>query len=175
MNVADTLIWLLNFPASHAYAMVFIAGFSILGLFAASSRGAIPGAALRIVRESEGLAADEPRRTESLLGRARRLLFRVLAFVMLANLVIGILSLTGVPLTRAYIHEHGIPTTATMDGDWVTFSTTAGVEYTLESNFFSPAVYPDRDVYLPSGEPVVVRYLPDHPQAFVIDSAQTPR
>lgn len=175
MNVADTLIWLLNFPASHAYAMVFIAGFSILGLFAASSRGAIPGAALRIVRESEGLVADEPRRSESILGRARRLVFRVLAIVMLVNLVVGILSLTGVPLTRAYIHENGIPTTATLDGDWVTFSTTAGVEYTLESNFFSPAVYPDRDAYFPSGDPVVVRYLPDHPQAFVIDSTQTPR
>ena len=31
MNVLDTLIWLINFPASHGYAMVFIAGFSILG------------------------------------------------------------------------------------------------------------------------------------------------
>ncbi len=57
----------------------------------------------------------------------------------------------------------------------MTFTTAEGVEYTLESNFFTPAVYPDRDVYLTSGEPVVVRYLPSHPQAFVIDSDQTPR
>jgi len=109
------------------------------------------------------------------LDTVRRVVFRILAFVMLGCLVIGILSRTGVPVTRAYIYDNGRPTTATIDGDWVTFTTAEGVEYTLESNFFTPAVYPDRDAYLPSGAPVVVRYLPSHPQAFVIDSTQTPR
>lgn len=175
MNILDTLIWLIDFPASHGYAMVFIAGFSILGLFAMSAGDAAPGASLRRVREREGLLHGHIATRGRAVGAVRRLVFRVLAVVMLANLVIGILSLTGVPITRAYIHEHGQPTTGTVDGDWVTFTTPSGVEYTIESNFFTPAVYPDRDAYLPSGEPVVVRYLPGHPQAFVIDSSQGPR
>ncbi|MBO0981095.1 hypothetical protein [Microbacterium sp. SD291] len=175
MNPLDTLIWLVNFPASRGYAMVFIAGFSILGLFAMSLSGATPDAALRRIREREGLLRpeDAPR---GVIGRSvLRYVFRVLAVLMLANLAIGILSLTGVPVTRAYIHEHGQPTTATRDGDWVTFTTSTGVEYTLESDFFTPAVYPDRDAFISSGDQVVVRYLPGHPQAFVIDSTQTPR
>ena len=175
MNILDTLIWLINFPAAHGYAMVFIAGFSILGLFAMSASGSAPGVSIRRVREREGLLHGEAATRGQEVGTARRIVFRILAFVMLANLVIGILSLTGVPITRAYIHEHGQPTTGTVDGDWVTFTTSSGVEYTIESNFFTPAVYPDRDAYLPSGEPVVIRYLPGHPQAFVIDSSQGPR
>lgn len=175
MNPMDTLIWLLNFPAAHGYAMVFIAGFSILGLCAMSVRGAVPGGALRAIREREGLLRPEDRPRGQVTGRIIRVVFRILALVMLGSLVIGILSLTGVPVTRAYIYDNGRPTTATMDGDWVTFTTADGVEYTLESNFFTPAVYPDRDSSLPGGEPVVVRYLPSHPQAFVIDSTQTPR
>lgn len=175
MNVLDTLIWLVNFPAAHGYAMVFIAGFSILGLFAMSASGATPDAALRRIREREGLLPVGESTRRPIGGTVRRVGFRILAFVMLANLVIGILSLTGVPLTRAYIHEHGQPTTGTLDGDWVMFTTSTGVTYTVESNFFTPAVYPDRDAYLPSDQPVVVRYLPGHPQAFVIDSSQGPR
>lgn len=174
MNILDTLIWLINFPASHGYAMVFISAFSLFGLFAMSVPGTAPGGALRRIREREGLLRSEDVPRGRLPGGLVRVVFRILAFVMLANLVIGILSLTGVPITRAYIHEHGQPTTATRDGDWITFTTTTGVEYTLESNFFTPAVYPDRDAFL-SGEQVVVRYLPGHPQAFVIDSAQTPQ
>lgn len=174
MNVLDTLIWLLNFPAAHGYAMVFIAGFSLFGLFALSASGATPGSALRRVREREGLLRPEDAKRGRWGGRLRRIVFRVLTVVMLANLVIGILSLTGVPVTRAYIYEHGQPTTGTRDGDWITFSTASGVEYTVESNFFTPAVYPDRDAYV-SGDQVVVRYLPSHPQAYVIDSSQGPR
>lgn len=174
MNPLDTLFWLLNFPASHAYAMVFIAGFSILGLFAISAKRTSPGAALRRVREREGLLPEGGATRRDIAGTTVRVLFRILAFVMLANLVIGILSLTGVPVTRAYIYDNGRPTVGTLDGDWVTFTTGDGVEYTLESNFFSPAVFPDRDAYIPGGQGVVVRYLPSHPQAFVIDSSQLP-
>ncbi len=174
MNALDTLIWLVNFPASHGYAMVFIAGFSILGLFAMSASGAAPASSLRRIREREGLLHDTSAPRGRVSGRIVRLVFRILAVLMLANLVIGILSLTGVPVTRAYIYEHGQPTTATLDGDWVTFTTAEGTEFTLESNFFTPAVYPDRDAFLSSGQ-VVVRYLPAHPQAFVIDSSQGPR
>lgn len=175
MNPMDTLIWLVNFPASHGYVMVFIAGFSLLGLFALSARGAVPGGALRSIREREGLLPRGDRPRGQVSGRVVRLIARLLAFLMLGALVIGILSLVGVPVTRAYIYDNGRPTSATLDGDWVTFTTAEGVEYTLESNFFTPAVYPDRDAYIPSGELIVVRYLASHPQAFVIDSDQTPR
>ncbi|PRB65451.1 MULTISPECIES: hypothetical protein [unclassified Microbacterium] len=175
MNPMDTLVWLVNFPASHGYAMVFIAGFSTLGLFALSARGAVPGEALRSIREREGLLHPTEHPRGRVWAGVVRIGARVLALVMVGSLVIGILSLTGVPVTRAYIYDNGRPTTGTLEGDWVTFTTAEGVEYTLESNFFTPAVYPDRDVYLTSGEPVVVRYLPSHPQAFVIDSDQTPR
>lgn len=175
MNPMDTIVWLLNFPAAHGYAMVFIAGFSLLGLFALSSRGAAPKSALRRIREREGLVAAAEGPYRDVPARLTRVLFRVLAVAMLGSLVIGILSLTGVPVTRAYIYDRGQPTTGTLDGDWVTFTTAEGVEYTMENPFFTPAVYPDRDAFLNSGAPVVVRYLPDHPQAFVIDSSQTPR
>lgn len=174
MNPLDTLMWLVNFPAAHGYAMVFIAAFSILGLFAMSARGVTASGSLRAVREREGLVPAGTRSRGSIGGAAVRVLFRVLAFVMLGSLIIGILSLTGVPVTRAYIFENGRPTTGTVDGDWVTFTAADGTEYTLESDFFTPAVYPDRDAWLPSGAPVVVRYLPAHPQAFVIDSSQIP-
>ncbi len=175
MNLLDTLIWLINFPASRGYAMVFIAGFSILGLFAMSATGSAPGVTLRSIREREGVLRTQAAPRGQVRQRIVRIGFRILAFVMLANLVIGILSLTGVAVTRAYIHEHGTSTTARMDGDWVTFTTAEGVEYTLESNFFTPAVYPDRDAYLRTDEALVVRYLPDHPQAFVIESTPRPR
>lgn len=176
MNPMDTVIWLLNFPAAHGYAVVFIAGFSILGLFMISARGiGGSGSALGRIREREGLLKAGQSARGRIGGRITRIVFRVLAFLMLGSLVIGILSLTGVPVTRGYIYDNGRPTTASRDGDWVTFTTADGVEYTLESNFFTPAVYPDRDADIPTGQQVVVRYLPGHPQAFVIDSSQTPR
>lgn len=176
MNIMDTLIWLVNFPVSHAYAMVFIAGFSLMGLAAMSFRG-VGGTSSRLtaVREREGLPED--RRSGGLrlvVARVQRFGVRILALVMLSGLVLGILALTGVPVTQAYIRDHGVPTTGTVDGSWVTFSTPGGETYTIESNFFSPALYPDRNAWLPSDAPVVVRYLPTHPQAFVIDTAQLP-
>ena len=174
MTVLDTLMWLVNFPASNAYAVVFIAAFSFFGLLGLASRTRAPGAALRRVRESEGLLPDADRARVDVLGGARRVLAGVLAAVMVGALAVAILSLVGVPVTRAYIHEHGRPTTGTIDGDWVSFTTSDGTAYTLENDFFSPAVYPDREAFLPSGQPVVVRYLLDHPQAFVIDSSQLP-
>lgn len=176
MNPLDTLFWLLNFPASHGYPMVFIAGFSLLGLIVLSVRGAGGGGgALHRIREREGLVKPGQRAGGSVGGRVLRIGYRLLAILMLGSLVIGILSLIGVPVTRGYIYDNGRPTTASRDGDWITFTTADGVEYTLESSFFTPAVYPDRDIDTPAGQPLVVRYLPGHPQAFVIDSSQTPR
>ncbi len=169
----DTLIWLVNFPVSHGYAMVFIAGFSLMGLFALSFRGVGTASKLSRVRAAESLPETDPgRQTRNILARIQRFGFRILTVVMLAGLVLGILGLTGVPVTAAYIHENGQPALATMDGDWVTFTTSTGAAYTLESNFFSPAFYPDRDAWISSETEFVVRYLPGHPQAFVIDTTQ---
>ncbi|GAB3633606.1 hypothetical protein GCM10027421_29590 [Microbacterium shaanxiense] len=177
MNPMDTLIWLLNFPVGHAYPTVFIAGFSLMGLGVLSFRG-VGGAnpKLTAMREREGLPeARSAGGVGHLAARVQRFGFRILAVVMVSGLVMGILALTGVPLTRAYIHENGVPTTGSMDGDWVTFSTAGGQTFTIESNFFSPAVYPDTGAWVSSDAPVVVRYLPSHPQAFVIDTTQLPQ
>lgn len=176
MNILDTLIWLINFPVRHGYAMAFIAGFSLMGLVVLAFRR-VGGTDSRLsaVRESEGL--PETRRTGGarvVAAHVQRLVFRILAVLMLAGLALGILGLTGAPVTSAYIHTHGVTTTGTADGDWVTFSTPGGETYTLESSFFTPASYPDRLSWMDSDAPVVVRYLPSHPQAFVVDTTQLP-
>lgn len=176
MNILDTFVWLVNFPVSHGYAMVFIAGFSLMGIGVMAFRS-VGGRDSRLaqVREREGLPEARSSGGGRLLAaRAQRIVFRVLLVVMGAGLVLGILGLTGVPVTHGYIHANGIPTTATLDGDWITFATADGTEYTLENDFFSPAQYPDRDAWLPSDGPLVVRYLPSHPQAFVVDTTQLP-
>ncbi|GAB3598941.1 hypothetical protein [Microbacterium tumbae] len=173
MDIMDTVVWLVNFPVAHGYAMVFIAGFSLMGLLTLSFRGVGSSSRLSAVREREGLPeADAGHARRSVIAHIQRFGFRVLAVVMLAGLVLGILGLTGVPVTAGYIHANGQPAIATMDGDWVTFTTSTGKTYTVESNFFTPALYPDRDAWVPSGTELVVRYLPDHPQAFVIDTTQ---
>lgn len=172
----DTLIWLVDFPLRHGYPMIFIAGFSLMGLVVFAFRG-VGGANARLqaVRDREGLPETRPSGgVRMLAARVQRIVFRILLVVMASGLVLGILGLTGVPVTHGYIHDRGIPTTGTMDGDWVTFSTPDGTTYTIESNFFTPAMYPDPHAWVPSDTPVVVRYLPSHPQAFVIDSTQIP-
>jgi hypothetical protein len=173
MNPMDTVFWLLNFPASHGYEMVFLAGFSILGFLALSRKGTAPGEALQRIREREGMSVASGRNRQ-IVGTVRRTVSRVLAAVMGVVLIVAILGLVGVPVTRAYIFDHGRPTTATVDGAWITFTTAEGMTYTLENDALSPSAHPDRDAHIPSAQPVVVRYLSSHPQAFVIDSSQLP-
>lgn len=168
----DTVIWLLNFPVSHGFAVVVIAGFALLCLFARWSARSALGPLLPEPEERDELLSPRNGGGPAAAVRSIRVGLSALALLMLGSFLLGILGLTGVPVTRAYIYDHGQPTTATRDGDWVTFTTATGVEYTLESSIFSPAGYPDRDASF--GEQVVVRYLPGHPQAFVIDSAQRP-
>ncbi|MGW8483533.1 hypothetical protein ACWGJP_10365 [Microbacterium sp. NPDC055903] len=173
MDVLDTLVWLVNFPVTHGFAMVFIGGFSLLGVGALAFSGVGASSRLGMVREREGLPeSDAGHRRRTIVARIRRGAFRVLGAIMLAGLVLGILGLTGVPVTSAYIHANGQSTIGTMDGDWVTFTTSTGETYTLENNFFTPSLHPDRDAWIPSDSEFVVRYLPDHPQAYVIDTTQ---
>ncbi|WP_460795135.1 hypothetical protein [Microbacterium sp. GXF0217] len=173
MNVMDTVVWLANFPVSHGYAMVFIAGFSLMGLCAQSFRSIGGRSQLSLIREREGL--PEPESASSgrrVLAHIQRIFFRVLTVVMTAGLVLGILSLIGVPVTSAYILENGQPAVATQQNDFVTFTTATGETYTLPDDFFTPSMYPDRDAYVPSDAEIVVRYLPSHPQAYVIDTTE---
>ncbi|MGF6824565.1 hypothetical protein M2317_003494 [Microbacterium sp. ZKA21] len=172
MNIMDTIIWLANFPVTHGYAMVFIAGFSLMGLFAQSFRSIGRRSQLSVIREREGLpepdAAGSGRRV---FAHIQRTFFRILTAVLATSLVLGILSLIGVPATSAYIFENGQPAVATREGDFVTFTTATGETYTLPDDFFTPSMYPDRDAYVPSDAELVVRYLPSHPQAYVIDTS----
>ncbi|MFE2772568.1 hypothetical protein [Microbacterium resistens] len=165
----DTLMWLLNFPASHGYQMVFVAGFSLFGLIAMAVRRPAGRDALAVIRAREGLAvADTGEAARRIRGRLRQWFFRILLLVMLTGGAVGILSLVGVPVTNAYIHANGVAAEATVDGDWVTFTAEDGKTYTLENPFFTPAAYPDSRAWVGSGDPVVVHYLREHPQAFVI-------
>jgi len=134
-----------------------------------------PNSRLNAVREREGLPEPAPKGDRRVaFARLRRSAFRILTLIMLAGLVLGILGLANVPVTHAYISERGVPTTATVADRWVTFSTASGETYTLENSLFSPSGYPDAHASIPSDAPVVVRYLPGHPQSFIIDSTQLP-
>lgn len=176
MNLLDSLVWLVNFPVTHGYAITFIAAFSMIGCFLLAVRSQKVSVALTALREREGLpSASQPRPRTEVLSRIRRIFFGVLGLVMLGSLILGILATMGVPLTRGYIHANGVPTTGEVDGGWVSFTSNAGVEYTLRNDSFTPSVHPNTRSYVGSGEPVVIRYLPSHPQAYVIDTTQSPQ
>lgn len=169
----DTLIWIVDFFASHGYIMVFIAAFSAFGLLPLALRRV--GAPRLVQTDLSGgeslVTGGSPR---SVLGIVQTWVYRALAVVVIGGGVVGLLSLFGVPVTRGYIHAHGVAATGVYDGSFLRFSTTAGVEYTLPVDFFTPAMHPDAHAYIPWDEPIVVRYLADHPQAYVVDSTQLP-
>jgi hypothetical protein len=58
--------------------------------------------------------------------------------------------------------------------DFVAFEAADGRTYWLNNDFFSPATWPDREAFVSSGTRFQVRYLPDHPQAYVIDTDTLP-
>ncbi|GAA3652229.1 hypothetical protein [Microbacterium marinilacus] len=166
--VVDAIVWLANFPVTHGYAMVFIAGFSSMGLIAmaaglsARRRKAAPGA-------GPAAAASPGARP---LAVVQAWLYRVLAVGVIGGGVLGLLSLTGVSATGWYIHQHGATAEGTRDGDWITFTASDGVEYTVPYDFFTPASYPDTGASLMS-DVVTVRYLESHPQTYVVDTGAT--
>ncbi|MDR6868815.1 hypothetical protein J2Y69_003439 [Microbacterium resistens] len=173
----DTLIWLANFPVRNGYAMVFVAGFSMMGLIALAFRRPAGRDRLAAVRAREGLVetdgGDSLRRVG---GHLRAWAFRLLFAIVAAGGVLGVLGLCNVPVTSAYIHANGTEATATVEGNWVSFTASDGRRYTLENPFFASAAYPDANASVGwGGAPVTVRYLPGHPQAFVIDTESLPR
>lgn len=172
-GIMDTLVWIANLPASHGYAVVFVAAFSAFGLVANAfgSRGRATASRLQQVRAARGMAADDGSTSRpDLIGGLSRWFFRVLALVVLASGVIALISLIGGPVTASYIYEHGVSTKAeSTDSDYVRFTAEDGKTYTLHHNFFTPQSYPD-DELLAFADQVVVRYLPGHPQAYVLDT-----
>ncbi|AMS06023.1 hypothetical protein DUY81_16525 [Acidipropionibacterium acidipropionici] len=176
----NTLVWLANFPVSNGYAMIFIGAFSLMGLGMMTFGGGTTGdGKLQKIRAAQGL--PEARSGEELragLRTARRILAGLLLIGMVACLALGIMGVTGRGATRAWIHGHGTAADATMvsvEGeDFVAFEAADGRTYWLHNDFFSPATWPDREAFVSSGTRFQVRYLPDHPQAYVIDTDTLP-
>ncbi len=55
------------------------------------------------------------------------------------------------------------------DGEVVRFTAEDGTEYVLPFDFFSTPPISPSDAFLFSDQPVVVRYLEGHPQAYMVD------
>lgn len=162
----DTLVWLANFPATYGFVFVFIAGFSLFGLLRmAVGGGALTDRALQQLREAAG-EATEP--TRSTAHKVQAWLYRVVTVLVLAAAVIGIISLiTNRPITASYIADRGHTVSGTYDtaSRVVSFRADDGREYRIPIQLMTP---PTLDGFWPSDGQVEVRYLPSHPQAFVI-------
>ena len=172
----DTLAWLLNFPVTNGYAMVFLAGFGLFGSIMWIFRGPSDGHGKLVkIRERERL--PEPRLKDHLLRAylpIRRTAASLLTIILGISLAAGIRGMTGGTWVREYIYEHGAKATGIMldyDGP-IQFQAEDGRTYTVMNEFFSPSEYPkDTSFYTYEGDEVTVRYLPSHPQAYVIDTA----
>ncbi|GGO61221.1 hypothetical protein GCM10010910_08510 [Microbacterium nanhaiense] len=176
MNILDTLIWLVNFPATHAYEMVFLGAFSSFGLIGLALRKGPRRSRLAELRAERGQAPTDVPAAARIAAALQSWFFRLLSLVVLSGLAIAIASLVFGPITRAYIHNNGEQALATQtDGlsNAVQFVAEDGETYTLSLPFFSPPTYPDRDAFISSGGQLVVRYLPGHPQAYVVDTSES--
>jgi len=176
MNILDTLIWLVNFPATHAYEMVFLGAFSSFGLIGLALRKGPRRSRLAELRAERGQASSDVPAAARIGAALQAWFFRLLALVVLSGLAIAIASLVFGPITRAYIYENGEQALATStDGisNAVQFEASDGETYTLNMPFFSPPTYPDKDAFVSGADQIVVRYLPGHPQAYVIDTTES--
>lgn len=171
--ILDTLVWLVAFPATHAYEMVFVGGFSIAGILGIAARKGPRHSRLDRMRIERGMASDELGAPTRLLQALRSWFARALALVIGSGLVIAIASLIFGPITNAYIGQHGVQAVASLENDIVSFTAEDGTQYRLRLPFFSPPAYPDRDAFITSSDQLVVRYLPGHPQAYVVDTAES--
>ncbi|WP_029151352.1 hypothetical protein [Microbacterium indicum] len=171
----DALVWLATFPATHGYEMVFVGAFGGIGLIAMAFRGGSgsSGSRLADLRRERGLQAPAAAGASATFVFVRWL-WRILALVVLSGAVIGLISLISSPITSPYIYANGAMAVAVDNGDdTLTFTAEDGAEYTVNVPFFTQPSYPDADAFLAMSEQVVVRYLPDHPQAFVVDTDET--
>lgn len=178
MSIPDTIVWLANFPATHAYEMVFLGSFSAMGLIGLALRRGPSRSRLEQLRIERGLRDPDPSLGARIVAQARSWSFVALALVVLASLAIALASLLFGPITRGCIYDHGVRADTIVDdeGGWfetVTFDAENGTRYTLNLPFFSPVTYPDRDATATGTDPLVVRYLPGHPQAYVVDTRES--
>lgn len=142
-RLMDDLIWLVNFPATHGFVMFFIAGFAMAGLMARSFRN--PARGSRRPREPRSAHGDPPAPGDGVriaAGTVQMWGYQVLAVVILAGAVIGVLSSIMGPITAPDIRDHGVSATGTVDGDEVTFTTADGVVCTLPFDAMAPPQAP---------------------------------
>ena len=183
--VFDAVVWIVDALMSQTVVLSLVAGtllIPVLLLFVVRS-GAhgrfLPGTSytsgvldrtpmpyLHAARRREGL----PRAT-SIPENPRTPPVRIFAWVALACLaIIALLAGLGtarVPVTQPYITAYGTPAQARAEGQWVIFTAHDGVEYRLYNRLFSPS-YPTGTLSVYDGDTFTVRYLPNHPQAYVI-------
>lgn len=176
-DILDTIVWIANVPATYGYAMVFLAAFGSAGIIGLGFRGTRSRRDSRLTELRAERGQPVPAGAPVALLRARNWFFRVLALAMIGSGVIGLLSLVNGPVTAAYIYEHGETTTGTvpedLSSDWVRFTASDGITYTLPFAFFSPPSYPEDESVAFAADELVIRYLPGHPQAYVLDTRAT--
>ncbi|MGO1770185.1 MAG: hypothetical protein ACTHZX_09550 [Microbacterium sp.] len=175
--LTDTIVWIANVPATYGYAMVFLAAFGAFGLFAASFRGGGGARKGRLIELRRERGQSTPGMLRRRIARVRNWAFRIAALGLIGGGVIGILSLTNGPITSGYIAEHGETAIGTvpegLSGDWVRFTASDGRTYTLPFSFFTQPSYPGDESPAFAGDELVIHYLPDHPQAYVLDTERT--
>jgi hypothetical protein len=173
-DLMDTLVWLVNFPATHGYVLVFIAGFSLMGLGMRSFRNSgHVSPRLDQLRAANGEEIPRPSPVRIVAGSAQMWVYRLLALVIIGGRVIGVISLIKGPVTGEYIAEHGLEATGTMDVETVTFTAADGRVLTQPYDFFTQPLVPS-DGYSPSSGDVTIRYLEGHPQAYVVIAEDDP-
>lgn len=170
--VMPTVVWLTHFPATHGYAMVFVASFGLIGLVARSVTNPASSSRLRALQAEAGEQPTAGQVLRSTAGHVQMVVYHVIALVVLVGGVIGVVSLVKGPVTASYVADHGIDATGTYDDAAVTFRATDGTTYVLPYDFFTPASTEGHDGFLSSGDQVTVTYLESHPQAYVVRAAQ---
>lgn len=173
MNVIDTIVWLVNFPATHAYEMIFVGAFASFGLIRLAFARGPRRSRLEELRIERGMASPEIGAGRRIAASLKAWFFRILSLVVMSGLLIAIVSVIFGPITRGYIYEHGVQAIGRDDSDAIVFTTEDGQTQRVVMPFFSPATYPDRDAFVSMADTVVVRYLPSHPQAYVVDTRET--
>lgn len=147
MSIPDTIVWLANFPATHAYEMVFLGSFSAMGLIGLALRRGPSRSRLEQLRIERGLRDPDPSLGARIVAQTRSWSFVALALVVLAGLAIALASLLFGPITRGYIYDHGVRADTIVDDEGgsfetVTFDAENGTRYTLNLPFFSPRHLP---------------------------------
>jgi len=177
-EILDTIVWIVNVPATTGYAWTFIGAFSAIGLLMVASGF---GSQLRLARSARANARearargghpdDDVPNPLAVLGYGLgRVAAVVIVLITVAFGAVGLISTFGHTITAGYIFDHGVQVDAeNINDDYVQYTAADGTVYTMEYSFFTAQSAPS-DENIAFAETLVVRYLPDHPQAFVVDT-----